>query len=43
MLEDLKRGLLKYENIGEFLADIKKEFGGEDKELVKVVELRRIE
>jgi len=28
--------LLKYENIGEFLADIRKEFGGGDEELVKV-------
>jgi len=43
MLEDLKRGSLKYEIAGEFLADIKKKFGGEDKEIAKVVELRRIE
>jgi len=42
MLEDLEGGLLEYENIGEFLADIRKEFGGGDKELVKVVELRRL-
>jgi len=28
---------------GEFLVDIKKEFGGGDKETVKVVELKRIE
>ena len=33
-------GLLEYETIGEFLTDITKEFGGEDEELVKVVELR---
>jgi len=43
MLEDLEKGLLKYENIGEFLADIRKEFGGGDKESVKVAELRRLE
>ena len=29
--------------MGEFLADIKKKFGEEDKELVKVVELKRLE
>jgi len=42
MLEDLKRGLLEYENIEEFLANIRKEFE-KDKELVKVVELKRLE
>ncbi len=30
-------------NDGEFLADIRKEFGGEDKEIVKVAELKRLE
>jgi len=39
----LERGLLKYENIGEFLVDIRKEFREGDKESVKVVELRRLE
>ena len=29
--------------VEKFLAEIKKEFGGEDKEAVKVVELRRLE
>jgi len=43
MLEDLKRGLLEYKMVGEFLVDIKKKFGGGDKELIKVVELRRLE
>ena len=43
MLEDLKGGLLEYETVGEFLANIKKEFGGEDKERVKVAELKRLE
>jgi len=36
-------GLLKYKTAGEFLADIRKEFGGGDKESVKVTELRKLE
>jgi len=43
MLEDLEERLLEYKTVGEFLADIKKEFGGEDKEGVKVAELKRLE
>ena len=43
MLENLEERLLEYENIREFLVDIRKEFGGEDKKLVKVAELRRLE
>ena len=43
MLEDLEEELLEYENIGEFLVDIRKEFGGGDKESVKVAKLRRLE
>jgi len=43
MLEDLKEGLLEYEIAGKFLADIKREFGRGDEEIVKVVELKRIE
>ena len=42
-MEDLEEGLLEYENVGEFLADIRKEFEGGDKELVKVVKLRKLE
>jgi len=38
----LEEGLLEYENIGEFLVDIRKEFGGGDKESVKVAKLRRL-
>jgi len=30
-LEDLKGGLLEYETVGEFSADIRKEFGGRSK------------
>ena len=41
-MEDLEAGLLEYETAGEFLADIRKKFGG-DKELVKVAELKRLE
>jgi len=29
ILEDLEEGVLEYESVGEFLAAIKKEFGGE--------------
>jgi len=43
MLEDLKARLLEYETVGEFLADIRKEFGRGDKESVKVAELKRLE
>ena len=39
----MKGGLLEYKIAGEFLTDIKKEFGGGDKETVKVAELRRLE
>ena len=42
MLEDLEEGILEYENIGEFLVDIRKEFGRGDKELVKVAELKKL-
>ena len=42
-LKDLEAGLLEYETAGEFLAEIRKEFGEEDKKLVKVAELRRLE
>jgi len=42
-LEDLERGLLEYETVGKFLADIKKEFGGGDKKMAKVAELKRLE
>ena len=35
--------MIEYETAGEFLADIKKEFGGGDEETVKVAELKRLE
>ena len=43
MLEDLEARVLEYEMTEEFLADIKKEFVGGDKEIVKVAKLRRLE
>ena len=43
MLKNLKEGLLEYKIAEEFLVDIRKEFGEEDKESVKVAELRRLE
>ena len=43
ILEDLEEGLLEYKTVGEFLADIKKEFGRGDEELAKVAELKKVE
>jgi len=42
-LKDLKEGLLEYETVGEFLADIRKKFGGGDEKLTKVTELKMLE
>ena len=42
ILKDLEVGTLEYEMAREFLADIKKKFGGEGEETVKVVELRKL-
>ena len=35
--------MLEYEIVGEFLVDIRKEFGRGDEESVKVAELKRLE
>ena len=43
MLEDLEEGLLEYKTAEEFLVDIRKEFGRENEESVKMAELRRLE
>ena len=43
ILEDLEAGEIEYESAGEFLADLKKEFGVGKKESVKAVELRKLE
>jgi len=37
ILEDLEVEILEYGMIGEFLADLKKEFGEEEEETIKVV------
>jgi len=42
-LEELETGELEFESVGEFLAEIKKEFRREDEELLKVAELKWIE
>ena len=34
---------MEYETVGEFLVDIRKEFGGRDEKLVKIAELKRLE
>jgi len=38
-----ERGQLEYETSREFLADIRKKFGEENEEIVKVAELKRLE
>ena len=43
MLEELETGEIEFENVGELLAEIKREFGGGDEESVKVAELKKIE
>ena len=43
VLEELEVGELEFETVGEFLAEIKKEFGGEEEESVKAAELRKLE
>ena len=42
VLEDLEGKLLEYDTVGEFLADLKKEFGEGDKKTVKIAELKRL-
>jgi len=42
-MEELETGEIEFESAGEFLAEIRREFGGRDKELVKVAELKKIE
>ena len=43
ILEDLEVGELEFESVGEFLAEIKKEFRIGEKKSVKVAELRKLE
>jgi len=42
-LKDLKAEEMEFELVGEFLAEIKKEFRGGDKESIKIAELKKIE
>ena len=41
LLEDLESEEVEFRSAGEFLLELKKEFGGGDKELVKIVELKK--
>ena len=43
IMEKLETGEVEYEMAEEFLSSLKKEFGGGEEELVKVVELRKLE
>jgi len=43
MLEELEVGELEFETVGEFLAEIKKEFGRGEEESMKAAELRKLE
>jgi len=40
---NIEAGELEFKTVGEFLAEIKKEFGGGEKELIKAAELRKLE
>jgi len=42
IMEELETGEIEFESAGEFLAEIKKEFGGGDEKSVKVAELKKI-
>ena len=43
VFEELEAEELEFKMVGEFLAEIKKEFGEGKKELVKVAELKKLE
>lgn len=43
VMNDLKRGILNYKVVEEFLVDLKEEFSKGDNEILKVAELKRIE
>ena len=43
MIEELESGEIEYESAEEFLIGLKKEFGREEEESVKMVELRKLE
>ena len=43
LMEKLETGKMEYKTVKKFLTSLKKEFGGEEEELVKAVELRKLE
>ena len=43
IIENLESEELEYVTVGEFMMDLKKEFGGGDNETIKVVELKNVE
>jgi len=43
VIEELETEEMEYKTVEEFLTSIKKEFGSREEELVKVVELRKLE
>ena len=43
VMEKIEIGEIEFKLAGEFLSEIRKEFGGGDEELVKVAELKKIE
>jgi len=43
VLEELEAGELEFETVGEFLAEIKKEFSGGEEKSVKTAELKKLE
>ena len=43
VMEELEAREAEYESVEEFLTSLRKEFGGEEEELIKAVELRKME
>jgi len=43
VMKELKTGEIEFESVGEFLAEIRKEFKEGNEELVKIAELKKIE
>ena len=43
IIEELETEEMEFESAGEFLAEIRREFGGGDEKSVKVAELKKIE
>ena len=42
IIKDLESGNLSYATVGEFLSDLKQEFGGEDNKIMKVTKLKKV-